>query len=123
MCKKDGELVDHLLLHCELAHALWSDIFSWLGLFWVVPICVFDLCACWYSTRRTRSVVVWKMVPICIFWTIWRERNIRHFEDLESSMEDILASLLHSLYLWTVAYLAPMSLSYVDFLTYFSFSS
>ena len=29
---------------------------------------------------------------------IWRERNNRHFEDLESSMEDILASLLHSLW-------------------------
>jgi hypothetical protein len=32
MCKKDGELVDHLLLHCKVAHALWCNMFSRLGL-------------------------------------------------------------------------------------------
>ena len=47
MCKKDGELVDHLVLHCEVAHALWCNIFSRLGLPWVMPSCVLDLCACW----------------------------------------------------------------------------
>jgi hypothetical protein len=67
--------------------------------------------------------VVWKMVPICIFWSIWRKRNNRCFEDLESSLEEILASLLYSLYSWTAAYLSPLSLSYADFLSRFSFSS
>jgi hypothetical protein len=67
--------------------------------------------------------VVWKMAPICIFWSIWREKNNRCFENLESSMEEILASLLYSLYSWTVAYLSPSYLSYVDFLLRFSFSS
>jgi hypothetical protein len=123
MCKKDGESVDHLLLHCEVAHALWCNIFSRLGLSWVMPSSVLDLCACWCFSGRTRSAVVWKMVPICIFWSIWRERNNRCFEDLECSMEEILASLLYSLYSWTVAYLSPSSLSYADFLSCVSFSS
>jgi hypothetical protein len=123
MCKKDGESVNHLLLHCEVVHALWCNIFSRLGLSWVMPSSVLDLCACWCSSGRTRSAVVWKMVPICIFGSIWRERNNRCFEDLESSMEEILASLLYSLYSWTEAYLSPLSLSYVNFLSHFSFSS
>jgi hypothetical protein len=71
-----------------------------------MPSSFLDLCACWCSSGRTRSAVVWKMVPICIFWSIWRERINRCFEDLESSLEEILASLLYSLYSWTAAYLS-----------------
>jgi hypothetical protein len=32
LCKSDGESVDHLLLHCGVANALWNVIFSWFGL-------------------------------------------------------------------------------------------
>jgi hypothetical protein len=35
MCKRSGEIVDYLLLHCEIASALWSTIFSHLGLAWL----------------------------------------------------------------------------------------
>jgi hypothetical protein len=28
MCKKSGEMVDHLLLHCEVARALWNSVFG-----------------------------------------------------------------------------------------------
>ena len=66
---------------------------------------------------------MWKMVPLCLFWTIWRERNNRTFEDLERSLEDILSSFFHTLYLWTVAYLSPLSISYADFLVRFSLST
>ena len=68
-------------------------------------------------------VLWWKMVPICLFWTIWREKNNRNFEDLERSLEDILSSFLHTLYLWTAAYLSLLLISYADFLARFSFSS
>jgi hypothetical protein len=43
MCKKNRESVDHLLLHCEIASALWHTIFSRYGL-----LCreVFSKCSC-----------------------------------------------------------------------------
>jgi hypothetical protein len=50
------------------------------------------------------SAVVWKMVPICILWCLWNERNIRCFEDLENSMEDIVALFFLMLSLWTEAF-------------------
>jgi hypothetical protein len=67
--------------------------------------------------------VVWKMVPTCFFWCLWRERNNRSFEDLEGTLEDILSSCFHTLYLWTVAHVYPVSISYNDFLVRFSLSS
>jgi hypothetical protein len=32
MCKRSEETVDHLLLHCEVASALWFAIFSRFGM-------------------------------------------------------------------------------------------
>jgi hypothetical protein len=46
-----------------------------------------------------------------------RKKNNRCFEDLERSLEDILASF------WMVAFVSPLSLSFGDFLVCFSFSS
>jgi hypothetical protein len=28
MCKRSGESIDHLLLHCEMARDLWSALFT-----------------------------------------------------------------------------------------------
>jgi len=47
MCKKSGETVNHLLLHCEVASALRYSIFGLFGLVWVMPCLVKDLLACW----------------------------------------------------------------------------
>jgi hypothetical protein len=51
---------------------------------------------------------------------VWKERNLRCFEDLESFMEDILASFFHTLYFWTMAFLSPLSISFADFFIRFS---
>jgi hypothetical protein len=88
-----------------------------------MPRRVVDLFACWRKASRSRSATVWKMVPICICWCVWKERNLRCFEDLENSMEDFVASFFHMLYLWTEAFLSPMSISYSNFLVCFSMPS
>jgi hypothetical protein len=123
MCKRSGESVDHLLLHCDVAYAMWSAIFSRFGLSWVMPLRVLDLFACWWTAGRPRSAVIWKMVPTCILWCVWKERNYRCFEDLERSSEEILASFFHTLYLWTVAFVSPLSFTFDEFLVRFSLSS
>jgi hypothetical protein len=38
-------------------------------------------------------------------------------------MEDILASFFHTLYLWTVVFLSPLSINFADFLGRFSIPS
>jgi hypothetical protein len=89
ICKKTKESVDHLLLHFDVAFALWNTIFSRFGMSWVMPRRVIDLLACLWSLGRPMSATVWKMTPICLFWCLWRERNNRSFEDLEKTSEEI----------------------------------
>jgi hypothetical protein len=67
--------VDHLLLYCDVASAMWYSIFSRFGLSWVMPRWVIDLLACLWSSGRLRSATVWKMAPTCLFWCLWREEK------------------------------------------------
>jgi len=88
-----------------------------------MPRRIFDLFACWWTSGRPRSATIWKMVPTCFLWRVWNERNNRCFEDLVRSLEDSLASFFHTMYLWMVAFVSHLSLSFGDFLVHFSLSS
>jgi hypothetical protein len=85
MCQRNGETVDHLLLHCDVASAMCSALFSHFGMSKVMPRRVIDLFACWWSSKKLRSAAVWKMVPTCLLWCLWREKNNKSFEGLGRS--------------------------------------
>ena len=38
MCRCFGEMVEHLLLHCEFAYALWGGAFLMFGIQWVMLV-------------------------------------------------------------------------------------
>jgi hypothetical protein len=54
----DGEMVDHLLLHCEVARVLWNATFSRFSLSWAIHLLVVDLFTCWWTGGRSRSAIV-----------------------------------------------------------------
>jgi hypothetical protein len=87
MCKVHGETVNHLLLHCTVAQELWSLIFVLFGITWVMPRGVVDLLLCW-SERfgKSEAGAIWKAIPHCLMWCIWRERNSRVFVGEELSI-------------------------------------
>ena len=122
LCKSDGETIDHLLLHCKIACSLWYAIFTRIGLSWVMLSNVAGLFACWWLGGRSRSAVVWKMVPQCLLWCLWSERNATCFEDSERSLEELTAFFFYTLFTWTAAWLTPLVISYLDFLVLFSSS-
>ena len=47
MCKRNGESVDHLFLHCPIAFEMWTMVFTLFGIYWVMPKTLVDLLACW----------------------------------------------------------------------------
>ena len=64
-----------------------------LGLFgvtWVMPHTVLGLLRCWQgSFGRYRNGYIWSIIPHCLLWCLWRERNGRCFEDIERSIPDL----------------------------------
>jgi hypothetical protein len=75
MSKRNGESVDHLLLHCEVACAIWNVFLRRFGLSWVMPRRVVDLYGCWWTADNTRSVALWKMVLSFFFFVVSLEEN------------------------------------------------
>ena len=104
MCRKNGESVDHLLLHCEVAKVLWDEIFQRVDAAWVMPMRVVDLLGCWRKMQGCHQVaMVWKMIPLCIMWCIWTERNAHCFEDKECTLAELKNFLFHTLLSWLSA--------------------
>ena len=97
MCRHCGETVDHLLLHCEMAYRLWSFVFITFGLSWVIPRSIPDLLFGWWNWLGKHLSQIWNLVPLCILWCIWKERNQRTFEDLVSPVIKCLLLLVELL--------------------------
>jgi hypothetical protein len=45
-----------------------------------------------------------ELAPLCLLWCIWRERNARLFEDVETSMVELRKRLLNTLYIWIASH-------------------
>ena len=104
MCKRGGETVNHLLLHCEIAKTIWDEVFKRMDMAWVMPETVLDVLACWNSIRGMRQIkAVWKLIPTCIMWCLWQERNERTFEDKERSVEELKLLFFKTLCTWAIA--------------------
>jgi hypothetical protein len=74
MCKRSRESIDHLLVHREVTRELWSVIFLLFGDEWVMPRRVIELLDCRRGQLGSRSVLaIWRMSPLCLMWSIWRE--------------------------------------------------
>jgi hypothetical protein len=63
------------------------------------------------------------MVPLCVMWSIWQERNTRSFDDCERGLTDLKKLVLQTLYLWRVAWPTPNVSNFFEFIDLCSFAS
>ena len=87
------------------------------GLSWVTPRLIPDLLFGWWNWLEKHSSQIWNFVPLCILWCIWKERNQRTFEDLDSSGNQMLASFCGTLFDWSQAWRVTTSDSLPSFLS------
>ena len=58
MCRRCGETVDHLFLHCEMAYQLCSFVFNSFGISWVIPRTILGLHFGWWSWLGKHSSII-----------------------------------------------------------------
>ena len=82
-----------------------------------MPQSVVGLLACWQGRLgRHRNGRIWLIVPHCLMWCLWRERNSRCFENNERFIPNLKLFFLRTLLDW-LATLQNQSFSFFpDFL-------
>ena len=117
MCCCNGETIDHLLLHCPVAGVLWSWIFQAFGVHWALSGTIADLLFSWWNGLGRHSSDIWNIVPVCLMWTIWKERNQRTFEDVSILDRQILEGFILNLFDWSRVWGFSNSTSISDFIS------
>jgi hypothetical protein len=75
---------------CGVYIYIYIYIYILFGVEWVMPRRVLDLLSSWdNSLGRGQVKQVWKLVPLCVMWGLWRERNVRHFEEVDMPVLEV----------------------------------
>lgn len=102
MCKKELETINHLFLHCSVAHSIWDVFLSGFG---VGRPQGDDIKDAFKDRDRTDFTMtgnfIWNILPYVICWNIWKEHNQRMFvteakeKDVQKVVLDIKANILY----------------------------
>ena len=69
-----------------------------------MPCVVVDLIASWSGRScRLKTKLLWSMIPHCLTWVIWRERNTHTFEGDERWIHELKLFFLQTLLEWANA--------------------
>ena len=116
LCKGEEETNDLLFLFCNKASMLWNLIFSLFSVQWVLHSTVRGNLLGWNGAfvgkRRAKA---WRDGPLCLMWTLWKERNGRAFNDVEWADQTIKYSFLYNFVNWARVYMEDHALSMADF--------
>ena len=61
------------------------------------------------------------VAPLCLFWTVWLERNRAAFEDVVPSAHRMKVTFLCTLWSWAILYSVDNTDSLVDFLAWLGY--
>ena len=94
LCGKANETVRHLFLHCNFTGQLQQTFLNLRDISWCLPSKIDETLfgremAGVRATNRER----WWTIPASIWWTIWRERNERCFENRNNNLQEVSLSV------------------------------
>ena len=116
LCGCEEERVNHILLHCTVVRALWDIVFALVGVHWVFPEMVKEALFSWrgpFVGKKRKKI--WNSIPLCIFWTVWKERNRLAFKGGVLNIQKLKNSFVCTLWSWARVYIGEESSSFVGF--------
>ena len=120
LCLSEVETVDHLLLHCAKTRVLWNLLFFLFGVAWILSCSLKETLLGWRGAFVGKArEKPWQMASLCIFWTLWKERNMLAFGNEELSLQRLKNSFVCNFWFWVRVsiVLSPSSLvSFFDWL-------
>ena len=121
LCKDEEETYNHLFLLCNKASLLWNMIFSLFDVQWVMHFTVRGNLLGWNDAFvGKRRVKAWRAAPLCLLWTLWKERKGRAFNGVEQVDQTIKFSFLYNFVNWARVYIEDHTLSMLDFVNWLS---
>ena len=89
-CYFCGRNLDHLLLLCNDVWRVWSECFRWWGVQWVSPPTIDALLIGWRSWKFNGfKKLIWEVIPVTIFWSVWLQRNKYIFDGAAPDWEEV----------------------------------
>ena len=93
LCEEGEETIDHLLIHCKRAKTLWNLFLSVVGTSWVFLHSVLHVLLAWQGAAvGKKRKKIWMAAPLCLFRTLWPERNKVVFKNEVTSIQRIKAT-------------------------------
>ncbi|WMV32996.1 hypothetical protein MTR67_026381 [Solanum verrucosum] len=93
-CGETAETVNHLFIQCKVTGQLWSLFLRLKNISWVMPGRIAEALYSWEEAGlQAKNRGNWRIIPATIWWTVWKERNLRVFEIRESNMQQLVELL------------------------------
>ncbi|XP_071693103.1 uncharacterized protein [Rutidosis leptorrhynchoides] len=101
-CLDSVESIDHLLLHCSWSRHIWSALFSWWNIWWVMPSTILEFSHDWCNGMGIKVGKFWKLIGPATIWAIWIARNDIVFSEVYTCWAMIVGRIKLKVFQWLV---------------------
>ncbi|XP_071695223.1 uncharacterized protein [Rutidosis leptorrhynchoides] len=101
-CTSEVESIDHLLLHCPWSHNVWSALFAWWNVVWVMPSSIIDFFIECFHGLGVNAKKTWRLIGPVSFWLIWLARNDFLFNGSYQSWRCVVEHVKIKVFQWLV---------------------
>ncbi|XP_071712760.1 uncharacterized protein [Rutidosis leptorrhynchoides] len=103
-CETEVETVDHLLLHYPWTFKVWSELFQWWNIRWVIPSSILEFSANWYNGMGIGDKKFWRLIGPATIWAIWLARNDFVFNGNYTCWASIVRKIKLKVFVWATTF-------------------